>query len=185
MHALQVAVAARYNLRIFVTFVVAINVGWVVRCEVSICKARHKTNGKGVSVLCKRQKIKGNENPELTRKGFARSEVLADSLGYLIEGIIYSSEFARSQQTVSPLSERWNADIKIHRASDPDGQVEKALQHCGKIVIISGHSNTVPTLINLFGIKDEITIDDNQYGDLFMISWENSLPILTVTHVGD
>ena len=32
---------------------------------------------------------------------------------------------------------------------------------------------------------DEITIDDNQYGDLFMISWENSLPILTVTHVGD
>ena len=132
-----------------------------------------------------KQKIKGNENPELTRKGFARSEVLADSLGYLIEGIIYSSEFARSQQTVSPLSERWNADIKIHRASDPDGQVEKALQHCGKIVIISGHSNTVPTLINLFGIKDEITIDDNQYGDLFMISWENSLPILTVTHVGD
>ena len=132
-----------------------------------------------------KQKIKGNENPELTKKGFARSEVLADSLGYLIEGIIYSSEFARSQQTVSPLSERWNADIKIHRASDPDGQVEKALQHCGKIVIISGHSNTVPTLINLFGIKDEITIDDNQYGDLFMISWENSLPILTVTHVGD
>ena len=34
--------------------------------------------------------------------------------------------------------------------------MEKALSHCGKIVIISGHSNTVPKLINLFGIKDEI-----------------------------
>ena len=132
-----------------------------------------------------KQKIKGNENPELTRKGFARSDVLADSLGYLIEGIIYTSEFARSQQTVSPLSERWNADIKIHRASDPDGQVEKALSHCGKIVIISGHSNTVPKLINLFGIKDEIKIEDNQYGDLYMISWQNSLPKLTITHVGE
>ena len=63
--------------------------------------------------------------------------------------------------------------------------MEKALSHCGKIVIIAGHSNTVPKLINLFGIKDEIKIEDNQYGDLYMISWQNSLPKLTITHVGE
>jgi len=132
-----------------------------------------------------KQKIKGNKNPELTRQGFSRANILADSLGYLMEGIIYSSEFARSQQTVVPLSEKWNTNIKIHRASDPDGQIDKALSHCGKIVIIAGHSNTLPELINLFGIKDEITIEDEQYGDLYMIRWQNSLPILTITHVGD
>ena len=77
-----------------------------------------------------KQKIKGSKNPELTRQGFSRANILADSLGYLMEGIIYSSEFARSQQTVVPLSEKWNTDIKIHRAGDPDGQIDKALSHC-------------------------------------------------------
>ena len=54
-----------------------------------------------------------------------------------------------------------------------------------KTVIISGHSNTLPNLIKLFGVDDEITIEDNQYGDLFMIQWLNGLPTLTITQVGE
>ena len=132
-----------------------------------------------------KQIIKGEKNPELTKRGFSRAEALADSLAPLIEGIVYSSELTRSQQTVIPLAKKWNVDLKIHRAGDPSGQVAKAVSHCGKSVIIAGHSNTVPGLIKLFGIKDEVTIEDSQYGDLYMIRWENKSPVLSITFVGD
>ena len=132
-----------------------------------------------------KQIIKGEKNPELTKLGFSRAEALADSLAPLIEGIVYSSEFTRSQQTVIPLAKKWNTDVQIHRAGDPDGQVAKALSHCGRTVIIAGHSNTVPGLIKLFGIKDEVIIDDSQYGDLYMIRWENKSPVLSIRYVGN
>ena len=99
--------------------------------------------------------------------------------------MIFSSEFSRTQQTVNPLSEKWETEVMIHSAHDPEGQVERALDNCRKTVIISGHSNTLPNLIKLFGVDDEITIEDSQYGDLFMIQWLNGLPTLTTTQVGE
>ena len=130
-----------------------------------------------------KQIIKGEKNPELTRDGFARSDQLAEVLKDVQNGIIYSSEFKRTQQTVNPLANVWNTNVKIHTAHDPEGQIERALSHCGKTVIISGHSNTLPNLIGLFGIVDEITISDDQYGDLFQIQWKDGKPVLTVTQV--
>ena len=130
-----------------------------------------------------KQIIKGEKNPELTIDGFARSDALAEALKDVQNGVIYSSEFKRTQQTVNPLASVWNTNVKIHTAHDPEGQIERALSHCGKTVIISGHSNTLPNLIGLFGIVDEITISDDQYGDLFQIQWKDGKPVLTVTQV--
>ncbi len=132
-----------------------------------------------------KQIIKGEKNPELTKAGFARSDALAIALKDVQNGIIYSSEFKRTQQTVNPLASVWNTDVNIHTAHDPEGQIERALSHCGKTVIISGHSNTLPNLIELFGVLDEITIADDQYGDLYQIQWQNGQPSITITHVGD
>jgi len=132
-----------------------------------------------------KQIIKGEKNPELTKDGFARSDALAEALKDIQNGVIYSSEFKRTQQTVNPLAGVWNTNVNIHTAHDPEGQIERALSHCGKTVIISGHSNTLPNLIGLFGIIDEITIKDDQYGDLYRIQWADGQPVLTITQVGD
>ena len=32
---------------------------------------------------------------------------------------------------------------------------------------------------------NEVIIDDSQYGDLYMIRWENKSPVLSITFVGD
>lgn len=132
-----------------------------------------------------KQKIKGEKNPELTKDGFYRAEALADSLRLIQNGSIFSSEFKRTQQTVYALAEEWNVDIEILTANDPEGQVEKALSLCNKTAIISGHSNTIPNLLKLFGIEEEIEIEDEQYGDLFMIEWYGKSPRLTITHIGE
>ncbi len=132
-----------------------------------------------------KQIIKGEDNPELTRAGFSRSNVLAQAMADITPGLIYSSEYARTQQTVAPLAKQWSSDIIIKTAKDPEAQVEAALSNCNQHVIIAGHSNTIPNLISLFGVMEEITIEDNQYGDLFIIEWENAKPKLRVEQVGE
>ena len=132
-----------------------------------------------------KQIIKGEDNPELTRAGFSRSNVLAQAMADITPGLIYSSEYTRTQQTVAPLAKQWGSDIIIKTAKDPEAQVEAALSNCNKHVIIAGHSNTIPNLISLFGVMEEIAIEDNQYGDLFIIEWENAKPKLRVEQVGE
>ena len=132
-----------------------------------------------------KQIIKGEDNPELTRAGFSRSNVLAQAMADITPGLIYSSEYTRTQQTVAPLAKQWGSDIIIQTAKDPEAQVEAALSNCNKHVIIAGHSNTIPNLISLFGVMEEIAIEDNQYGDLFIIEWENAKPKLRIEQVGE
>ena len=132
-----------------------------------------------------KQIIKGEDNPELTRAGFSRSNLLAQAMADITPGLIYSSEYTRTQQTVAPLAKQWSSDIIIKTAKDPEAQVEAALSNCNQHVIIAGHSNTIPNLISLFGVMEEITIEDNQYGDLFIIEWENAKPKLRVEQVGE
>ena len=132
-----------------------------------------------------KQIIKGEDNPELTIAGFSRSNALAKAMADITPGLIYSSEYTRTQQTVAPLAKQWGSDIIIQTAKDPEAQVEAALSNCNKHVIIAGHSNTIPNLISLFGVMDEIAIEDNQYGDLFIIEWENAKPKLRVEQVGE
>ena len=132
-----------------------------------------------------KQVIKGEDNPELTKAGFVRSNALAEAMTDISAGLIYSSEYARTQQTAAPLAKQWSTDINIKTAKDPEAQVDIALANCNQHVIIVGHSNTIPNLISLFGVVEEITIEDNQYGDLFIIEWENAKPNLRVEQVGE
>ena len=132
-----------------------------------------------------KQVIKGEDNPELTKAGFVRSNALAEAMTDISAGLIYSSEYARTQQTAAPLAKQWSTDINIKTAKDPEAQVDIALANCNQHVIIVGHSNTIPNLILLFGVVEEITIEDNQYGDLFIIEWQNAKPQLRIEHVGE
>ena len=132
-----------------------------------------------------KQVIKGEDNPELTKAGFVRSNALAEAMTDISAGLIYSSEYTRTQQTAAPLAKQWSTDIIIKTAKDPEAQVDIALANCNQHVIIVGHSNTIPNLISLFGVVEEITIEDNQYGDLFIIELENAKPNLRVEQVGE
>lgn len=129
--------------------------------------------------------IEGEKNPELTRVGINRAEALPGALADVMPGFIYSSEYKRTQKTVAPLSKAWGRDISIKTAREPQLQIEVALSHCDQNVVIAGHSNTIPHLISLFGIQDEISIEDNQYGDLFIIQWQEGKPSVTIEHFGE
>jgi hypothetical protein len=53
-------------------------------------------------------------------------------------------------------------------AKDPAPLV-KQLRQAKDNVLVVGHSNTIPDLLKQLGVKDAVTIADDQYDDLFIV----------------
>jgi phosphohistidine phosphatase SixA len=128
--------------------------------------------------------VEGENDPDLTAEGRERSKALAEALKDVKSGVLYSSQYRRTRQTVAPLEKVWSMETRIVQAQNPKEQIDLLFEkHCGEAVLISGHSNTLPNLISLLGITEEITIADDQYGDLFAVRWKNGTPELTIQQI--
>ena len=109
------------------------------------------------------------EDPGLTLAGTAR----ADELAYIMKDIkldaVYSTPFKRTKQTV--LSTASDKGLKvIHYKPGDKAFLHKVLQAFpGGSVLIAGHSNTIPGLVNeLAGQADFKDLDDATYDNLFI-----------------
>lgn len=112
----------------------------------------------------------------LTTEGKLRAHKLADMLTEVdvVAGLdsIYTSQFKRAQETARPLAKRLELPIDVWAADDFKGLEEKILgEHRGEIVLIVGHSNTVPRIIAEFGGSKKVPdIPEHQYNDFFVVS---------------
>ena len=115
-------------------------------------------------------------NSSLTREGEIRSAELARQLvdADVIAGIdaIYSTSFQYSKETALPISKALNIPIEIYDISDTELIIEDIIkQHKGKIILVVGHSNTIPLMIgNMGASKDVPKIDDNEYDNIYLVS---------------
>ena len=113
------------------------------------------------------------ESPDgvLSEAGEARARVLARLLGDAGVTAIYISDRKRTSQTAQPLAEllhitptvvsgqdQVEATLRLVRAGDRDG-----------IVVIVGHSNTVPRFLKALGYSDEVAIGEREHDDIFVV----------------
>ena len=82
---------------------------------------------------------------------------------------IFSTEYRRTRDTVAPLSSKIGVAVTAHPARDTAGLVATLKSaHADRIVLIAGHSNTLPEIIKALG-GPAVTIADSDYGDLFVL----------------
>ena len=98
---------------------------------------------------------------------------------YKRQGIdkVYSTEYQRTQLTAKPTADALNQPIQGYNPSDLKG-LAKALKENdqGKTVLVVGHSNSTPSLVNaLLGKEQFPMIEESEYGHLFAV---------TITHEG-
>ena len=102
---------------------------------------------------------------ELTRQ-FVDADVVA--------GIdaIYSTPYIRSLDTVRPLADQLDIPINTYAADDTEEVLNTILKnHKGKIILVIGHSNTLPVLIaNLGASKNVPAIAQNEFDNIYIIS---------------
>lgn len=116
------------------------------------------------------------DDPGLSAAGQRRAAELARQLvdADVIAGIdaVYATPFRRTEETARPVAEALDLPINSYDASDTEAIMERIVkQHKGKIVLVVGHSNTVPALIaNLGASKHVPRIAENEYDNIYIVS---------------
>ena len=118
------------------------------------------------------------DDPGLSPAGERRVTELTRQLldADVVAGVdaIYSTPYRRTLETVRPLAEA--LDLPIHRY-DPDPEDLEAFlegmvdRHKGKIILVVGHSNTIPEMIAELGASKKVPpIADDEYDNIYIIS---------------
>jgi broad specificity phosphatase PhoE len=110
-----------------------------------------------------------NSDPPLSETGKARAETIAEMLADSGVASIYTTEFRRTQETAAPLAAKIQvAPVQIS-SRDTEALIKTLrTRDGGKIVLVVGHSNTVPDIIQAYG-GPRVTIDDKEYDNLFIV----------------
>ncbi|MBL4659870.1 MAG: histidine phosphatase family protein [Alcanivoracaceae bacterium] len=122
------------------------------------------------------EKAKG-ENPELTKKGEQRAQQLA----YLLEQAnvthIYSTQYKRTLQTAQPLIDKTGLSIEYYDPSQLQEFAQKLKATQGNILVV-GHSNTTPQLVELLSGQEVKALTEADYGDVYQVSLINKQTIM-------
>jgi broad specificity phosphatase PhoE len=113
----------------------------------------------------------GTEDPGLTAEGIDRANRLTRFLKEVKIDGIYSTNYKRTRNTVTPLASDKSVEVQEYEAFKDD-DIEKILEaHKGGTVVICGHSNNIPWTANLLVGKEEFKdFEDAEYGLMLFVS---------------
>jgi 2,3-bisphosphoglycerate-dependent phosphoglycerate mutase len=118
----------------------------------------------------------GTSDPALTEEGVARANNILSLFRQSDVTAIYSTNYKRTKMTVAPLADAKKIEITIYDPKDLKGFSLKLLKdNSGGTIVISGHSNTTPTLANLLLDEEKFEqFEDNDYGNLLIITIDSN-----------
>ena len=119
-------------------------------------------------------------DPDLSDAGRARADSLATALKDAKITAIYATEFRRTQQTAAPLAKALGLTVTIVTSKSAPDLIDRLKKTKGNVLVV-GHSNTVPEIIKALGVTTPVTIGDNDFDNMFLVT-ESSPPALLRLH---
>lgn len=117
------------------------------------------------------------DDPGLSAEGQARAAELARQLvdADVVAGIdaIYSTDTRRTVETAQPIADALGLEIARYENQEDDEPVvdQMVRDNKGKIILVVGHSNTVPTMIAALGASKNVPpIAEFEYDNIYIIS---------------
>jgi phosphohistidine phosphatase SixA len=152
-------------------------------------------------------------NPSLSQEGQMRAQELIQVAGEAGVTAIYANDFCRTAQTSQPLADHLGLPINVQENGFSGDQLEDCdpaitvpvnrlapeidthaklvdhilQEHRGKVVLIVGHSHTVPQIVEALGAPSVPQIPGNEYDNLFIVTvprWRGS-PKIVKAKYGD
>lgn len=116
------------------------------------------------------------EDPGLNEAGQLRAAELARQLvdADVVAGVdaIYSTSYRRTEETAQPLATALSLPITSYDVSNTETAMDEIVRkHKGKIILVVGHSNTVPVLIGNMGASKKVPeIHDDEYDNIYIVT---------------
>lgn len=109
-------------------------------------------------------------DPALTVEGEERAEALAETLEGVDIDAVYSTPFKRTRLTVEPLVKRKGLEIVDYNPFKLEDMVGTIEENRGKTLLISGHSNTTPAILNMLLGEDKFgQLNESDYDNLYIV----------------
>ena len=116
---------------------------------------------KTVIVVRHAERVDSSTDSALSPAGLQRAQALARTLSRAGVTAIFVTQFQRTQQTAAPIVMTANTTAPL---------IERIRgEHANDVVLIVGHSNTVPEILTQFGGTDPVTIQDDEFDSLFIL----------------
>jgi broad specificity phosphatase PhoE len=106
----------------------------------------------------------------LSAAGEARATRLAALLKDAGITQIYTTDLTRTIQTGAPLARALHLTATALKAGDQETLLARL--HAASLhdrILVVGHSNTVPALLQALGVTTPMTLDDAEYDNLFLV----------------
>jgi len=111
------------------------------------------------------------DDPGLAPAGLERAGRLATLFEDADVDALFASQYQRTQLTLQPLSQRTGVELQVVDAATPAELKEKVLaEHRGQLVLVAGHSNTIPDLVTRFSGLEVAPIDESDYSGIYILS---------------
>ncbi len=113
----------------------------------------------------------GTADPKLSEAGKARSMALVYTLQEDTLDAVFSTNTLRTKSTGYPIADYNNLEVKLYAPRNQHIFLKNTIQQYeGKTILIVGHSNTIPKMLNLLLGEDRYQqFKENQYNDLFLV----------------
>lgn len=113
-------------------------------------------------------------NQPLTQKGQQRAMQLSRVLKHQPLSAVYSTNTKRTLDTAKPVAGANNLVTTLYQVGELDGST-LTQQHPNSAILIVGHSNTIPKLVNkLVDSPVYKDLDDSEYDSLFIVTLNKS-----------
>lgn len=123
-----------------------------------------------VLVVRHAEKAKNPDDPALTNDGRQRARRLRDLAIDAGVGVTYATQYRRTQETVAPLSEALGIETTVIDARKTEDLLRDILENrLGQVVVVAGHSDTVPAIVAGLGGQEPAAIDESEYDNLFVV----------------
>jgi len=110
------------------------------------------------------------EDPSITDEGKARAAAWAEMLQHAELDVVFTSDAKRTQETGAIIAEILELPTHSVDRADSTGLTDVlSFDHEEDVVLVVGHAETIPAIIESLGAFNEIEISQTDFANLFIV----------------
>ena len=111
------------------------------------------------------------DDPGLSPAGQRRAARVAELLAAAGVDAVFATQYRRTAETALPLAERLSLPLHVYDARDTEALVRDVnATYRDQTVVIVGHSNTVPEIVEALSGEEIGAISEDRYGDVYLVT---------------